>query len=177
MTTIKPIGFSINKLLRKNNLSYQDLSDKTGVSKPYLAEIITKNRVPSKEKIEKIAKVFELDPFYFREYRLILLNEHIEKNPHLLAYDNYEDLKQSVDLSQTMEKLIRLTDEADNYREYLSETELMEAERYQKLVNNERNLYKFFVNALNEVDVDNLDEDDIEAVNTIVKRLSEKSKK
>ena len=177
MITIKPIGFSINKLLRENNLSYQDLSDKTGISKPYLAEIITKNRVPSKEKIEKIAKVFGLNPFYFREYRLILLNEHIGKNPHLLAYDNYEDLKQSVDLSQTMEKLVRLTDKNDNYREYLNEKEIKEAEKYQKLINYERNLYKFFVNALNEVDVDNLDEDDIEAVNTIVKRLSEKSKK
>lgn len=177
MITIKPIGFSINKLLKENNLSYQDLSDKSGISKPYLAEIITKNRVPSKEKIEKIAKVFGLDPFYFREYRLILLNEHIEKNPHLLAYDNYDDLKQSVDLSQTMEKTVRLTAKNDKYREHLSEEEIKKAEKYQKIIFFQKNLYKFFVNALNEVDVNNLDEDDIVAVNTIVKRLSEKKNK
>lgn len=105
--TLKPIGEAIKELLVKNKYSYQELANKTGVSKPYIAEIISKNKTPHKDKLEKIAKAFNLDPYYFREYRLMRLNTYIGDNPIFLNYDNEEEIINIINMNYAISNFIK----------------------------------------------------------------------
>lgn len=190
MISIKPIGKAIKRLLIKNNFSYQDLANKSGVSKPYIAEIISKNIVPSKEKIENIAKAFNINPFYFKEYRLIKLDEYIDKNPNILIYDNEKDLISFIDVATTMKKVEEnqkiMTGQINKQKGDLKIfAELGEiAEKHKKQIDNIKKtlsdnklIFKILAEITSEVNPNKIDDNDIKLVGDILKKLSEKSSK
>lgn len=109
--TLAPIGEAIKELINKKDLSYEDLSRKSKISKPYIAEIIAYNRVPKKDKIESLAFALEIDPFYFREYRKIKLNEYIEENPETLNYTTEDQLCKVISLNHYLSEFQGITPE------------------------------------------------------------------
>ena len=141
--TLKPIGEAIKELLVKNKYSYQELADKTGISKPYIAEIISKNKTPRIDKLKKIAQAFNLDPYYFREYRLMRLITHIENNPEKLKYDNEEDIISVIDINNIINEQKKFKEAK---KELTKEEEEKLAIRLAELYQNEterENFYKF----------------------------------
>ncbi len=180
MITIKQIGEALKELLGKREMTYQELSNRTKISKPYIAEIISTNRIPAKEKIEKIAAAFEINPFYFREYRLGILTEYLQDNPHYLAVENKEELIEMLDYRKHLE-------EARDQKEMLQKERMDLEHRLVETRNNKKNLEKnrevmmrqnrimdFIMEATGKVDVNKLSNDDMELVVRLLERLSKK---
>jgi len=177
MITNKPIGIAIKELLNNNNFSYQDLANRTKISKPYLAEIISKNKIPSKEKIEKIAIALNIEPFYFREYRLIKLKKYIEIHPEILEYNNEEDLIES--LRHSIYKKWKEKEEKfdESYRK-LFEAALKQQRQIPDLADefNRKTLSKILTDIISEIFPNKIDKEDIDVVISILERLIEKQK-
>lgn len=97
-------GRKIEKLIEEYNVSKQDLSDATGMSRTTLYNILCSKRSPSCENVEKIADYFKvpIDSFFDRSVEItgnkvghsvngngnnvsgnILLNECQKENEHL----------------------------------------------------------------------------------------------
>lgn len=178
MITTKPIGRAIKEFLNNNNYSYQDLANRTKISKPYLAEIISKNRTPSKEKIEKIAVAFNVEPFYFREYRLIKLNEYLELHPEILKYDNKEDLVESIAYSlckKFQEDEAKLDDPLRELREVLAGQQRPNfdflADEFSRTL-----LSKTLTDIIDKIFPGKINKKDIDVVISMLERLIEKQK-
>lgn len=68
--TEKDFADALLELKQKSGLSYMQIAIRTGLSDTYLVNIVKrKNLAPKNENIEKIAKVFNKKPEYFKEYR------------------------------------------------------------------------------------------------------------
>ena len=79
------IGPTIEKLMAETGLTYRALADKTSLSAGYLNHIVHGNRpVPSNDVLARLAKAFSVKPEHFREYRIRVITDKLEKLPDLV---------------------------------------------------------------------------------------------
>jgi transcriptional regulator with XRE-family HTH domain len=80
-----PLGDTVQRLMTENGHTYRGLADATGLSAGYLNHIVHGNRpVPSNEVVERLAKALGVDAAHFREYRLRVVVDELEKSPELI---------------------------------------------------------------------------------------------
>lgn len=83
--TDKPFGDAISLLMAEQNITYRGLATETGLSAGYLNHLVHGNRpVPSEEVISRLAGALGVDPSHFREVRIRVISEALEKNPELV---------------------------------------------------------------------------------------------
>jgi transcriptional regulator with XRE-family HTH domain len=81
----EPFGTTIERLMAETGLTYRGLADKTSLSAGYLNHIVHGNRpVPSNDVIARLAKALGVDPEHFREYRIRVITEKLERTPDLI---------------------------------------------------------------------------------------------
>jgi transcriptional regulator with XRE-family HTH domain len=81
----EPLGPTIERLMADTGLTYRALADKTDLSAGYLNHIVHGNRpVPSNEVLGRIAKALGVKAEHFREYRIRVITEKLEKMPDLV---------------------------------------------------------------------------------------------
>jgi transcriptional regulator with XRE-family HTH domain len=79
------LGPTIERLMTDTGLTYRALADKTSLSAGYLNHIVHGNRpVPSNEVLARLAKALGVKPEHFREYRIRVITEKLEKTPDLV---------------------------------------------------------------------------------------------
>jgi transcriptional regulator with XRE-family HTH domain len=81
----QPLGDTVQRLMAENGHTYRGLADATGLSAGYLNHIVHGNRpVPSNEVVERLAKALGVEVAHFREYRLRVVVDELEKSPELI---------------------------------------------------------------------------------------------
>jgi transcriptional regulator with XRE-family HTH domain len=81
----EPLGPTIERLMADTGLTYRALADKTDLSAGYLNHIVHGNRpVPSNEVLGRIAKALGVKAEHFREYRIRVITEKLERMPDLV---------------------------------------------------------------------------------------------
>ncbi|HWQ02098.1 MAG TPA: helix-turn-helix transcriptional regulator [Gaiellaceae bacterium] len=81
----EPFGPTIERLMDEVGVTYRGLAAKTGLSAGYLNHLVHGNRpVPSNEVIDKLADALGVEPEHFREYRLRVITERLEKVPAMI---------------------------------------------------------------------------------------------
>ena len=81
----EPFGPTVERLMGETGLTYRALAEKTRLSAGYLNHIVHGNRpVPSNEVIARLAKAFKVPPEHFREYRIRVITEKLERTPELI---------------------------------------------------------------------------------------------
>jgi transcriptional regulator with XRE-family HTH domain len=81
----QPLGDTVQRLMAENGHTYRGLADATGLSAGYLNHIVHGNRpVPSNEVVERLAKALGVEAAHFREYRLRVVVDELEKSPELI---------------------------------------------------------------------------------------------
>ena len=81
----EPFGATIEKLMDETGVTYRALADKTKLSAGYLNHLVHGNRpVPSNDVVETLAGALDVEPEYFREYRLRVFTEKLEAMPDLV---------------------------------------------------------------------------------------------
>ena len=84
-TASEPFGPAIEKLMSEKGVSYRSMAEKTGLSAGYLNHLVHGNRpVPSNDVINRLAEALDVEPEYFREYRLRIITEQLEAMPDLV---------------------------------------------------------------------------------------------
>jgi transcriptional regulator with XRE-family HTH domain len=79
------LGPTIEKLMTDTGLTYRALAEKTKLSAGYLNHIVHGNRpVPSNEVLGRLAKALGVKAEHFREYRIRVITEKLEKTPELV---------------------------------------------------------------------------------------------
>ena len=79
------LGMTIERLMTETGLTYRALADKTRLSAGYLNHIVHGNRpVPSNDVLSRLAKALGVKPEHFREYRIRVITEKLEKTPDLV---------------------------------------------------------------------------------------------
>jgi transcriptional regulator with XRE-family HTH domain len=80
-----PFGPTVERLMEETGVTYRGLAAKTGLSAGYLNHVVHGNRpVPSNEIIERLAAGLGVEPAHFREYRLRVITERLERMPDLI---------------------------------------------------------------------------------------------
>jgi transcriptional regulator with XRE-family HTH domain len=80
-----PFGPTVERLMEETGVTYRGLAGKTGLSAGYLNHVVHGNRpVPSNEIIERLAAGLGVEPAHFREYRLRVITERLERMPDLI---------------------------------------------------------------------------------------------
>jgi transcriptional regulator with XRE-family HTH domain len=75
----------VERLRGENGVTYRALAAKTGLSAGYLNHLVHGNRpVPSNEVVGTLAKALDVEPEYFREYRLRTITDRLEEMPDLV---------------------------------------------------------------------------------------------
>jgi transcriptional regulator with XRE-family HTH domain len=81
----EPLGPTIEGLMNETGLTYRALAEKTKLSAGYLNHIVHGNRpVPSNEVLGRLAKALGVKSEHFREYRIRVITEKLEKMPDLV---------------------------------------------------------------------------------------------
>jgi transcriptional regulator with XRE-family HTH domain len=81
----EPFGAAVERLMNETGVTYRALAAKTDLSAGYLNHLVHGNRpVPSNDVVETLAKSLDVDPEYFREYRLRVITEKLEAMPELV---------------------------------------------------------------------------------------------
>ena len=81
----EPFGPTIESLMAEAGVTYRDLAARTGLSAGYLNHLVHGNRpVPSNDVVETLAHALDVDPEFFREYRLRVITEKLEAMPDLV---------------------------------------------------------------------------------------------
>jgi transcriptional regulator with XRE-family HTH domain len=81
----EPFGPTIERLMAETGLTYRALADKTELSAGYLNHIVHGNRpVPSNDVIARLASALGVKPEHFREYRIRVITERLERMPELV---------------------------------------------------------------------------------------------
>ncbi|HEY7731879.1 MAG TPA: helix-turn-helix transcriptional regulator [Gaiellaceae bacterium] len=81
----EPFGPTIERLMADTGLTYRALADKTELSAGYLNHIVHGNRpVPSNDVIARLASALGVKPEHFREYRIRVITERLERMPELV---------------------------------------------------------------------------------------------
>jgi transcriptional regulator with XRE-family HTH domain len=80
-----PFGETLEALMAERATTYRGLAAQTKLSAGYLNHIVHGNRpVPANDVIEVIAKALAVEPEHFREYRLRIIAERLERMPDLI---------------------------------------------------------------------------------------------
>jgi transcriptional regulator with XRE-family HTH domain len=78
-------GPTVERLMADNRITYRALADKTKLSAGYLNHLVHGNRpVPSNDVVETLAVALGVEPEHFREYRLRVITERLERMPDLI---------------------------------------------------------------------------------------------
>jgi len=78
-------GPTIERLMAENGVTYRGLAEQTQLSAGYLNHLVHGNRpVPSNEVVERLARALGVEPEHFREYRLRVISERLERMPELI---------------------------------------------------------------------------------------------
>ena len=78
-------GDAIERLMNELGVTYRGLAAKTDLSAGYLNHLVHGNRpVPSNDVIERLAGALDVDPDHFREYRLRVIAERLERMPDMV---------------------------------------------------------------------------------------------
>ena len=81
----EPFGTTIEKLMDETGVTYRALAAKTNLSAGYLNHLVHGNRpVPSNDVIERLAGALGVEAEHFREYRLRVITERLEKVPTMI---------------------------------------------------------------------------------------------
>ena len=81
----EPFGTTIEKLMDETGVTYRALAGKTNLSAGYLNHLVHGNRpVPSNDVIERLAGALGVEAEHFREYRLRVITERLEKVPAMI---------------------------------------------------------------------------------------------
>ena len=78
-------GATIEALMAEVGVTYRELAARTGLSAGYLNHLVHGNRpVPSNDVIERLAGALDVDPEHFREYRLRVITDKLERMPDMV---------------------------------------------------------------------------------------------
>ena len=78
-------GPTVERLMNEAGLTYRSLAEKTRLSAGYLNHLVHGNRpVPSDDVISTLASALGVEPEHFREYRLRVITERLERMPELI---------------------------------------------------------------------------------------------
>jgi transcriptional regulator with XRE-family HTH domain len=81
----EPFGLTVERLMNETGHTYRSLADKTRLSAGYLNHLVHGNRpVPSDDVIRTLASALGVEPEHFREYRLRVITERLERMPELI---------------------------------------------------------------------------------------------
>ena len=81
----EPFGEAIERLMNELGVTYRGLAGKTALSAGYLNHLVHGNRpVPSNDVIKRLANALDVDPEHFREYRLRVITDKLERMPELV---------------------------------------------------------------------------------------------
>lgn len=78
-------GPTIERLMTETGTTYRGLADKADLSAGYLNHIVHGNRpVPSNDVIARIADSLGVEAEHFREFRIRVITERLERMPDLV---------------------------------------------------------------------------------------------
>ena len=81
----EPFGEAMQRLMDESGVTYRALAAKTGLSAGYLNHLVHGNRpVPSNDVVETLAEALGVEPEHFREYRLRVITDRLERMPDLI---------------------------------------------------------------------------------------------
>ena len=81
----EPFGPTIERLMGETGVTYRGLAEKTKLSAGYLNHLVHGNRpVPSNEVVRTLADALDVEPEYFREFRVRAITERLEAMPELV---------------------------------------------------------------------------------------------
>jgi transcriptional regulator with XRE-family HTH domain len=80
-----PFGQAVTDLMQERAVTYRGLAGQTNLSAGYLNHIVHGNRpVPANDVIVSIAKALGVEPEHFREFRLRVIVDRLERRPELV---------------------------------------------------------------------------------------------
>lgn len=78
-------GPTMERLMAESGVTYRELAARTSLSAGYLNHLVHGNRpVPSNDVVQTLAKALGVEPEHFREYRLRVITERLERMPDLI---------------------------------------------------------------------------------------------
>ena len=78
-------GPAVERLMNESGVTYRALAAKTGLSAGYLNHLVHGNRpVPSNDVVRTLASALDVEPEYFREFRVRAITERLEAMPELV---------------------------------------------------------------------------------------------
>jgi transcriptional regulator with XRE-family HTH domain len=78
-------GVTVERLMAETGHTYRSLAERTKLSAGYLNHLVHGNRpVPSDEVMRVLANALGVEPEHFREYRLRVITEKLERMPDLI---------------------------------------------------------------------------------------------
>lgn len=81
----EPFGATVEQLMVETGHTYRSLAEQTKLSAGYLNHIVHGNRpVPSDDVIRVLASALGVEPEHFREYRIRVITERLERMPDLI---------------------------------------------------------------------------------------------
>jgi transcriptional regulator with XRE-family HTH domain len=81
----EPFGPTVERLMAETGHTYRSLADRTKLSAGYLNHLVHGNRpVPSDDVIATLASALGVEVEHFREYRLRVITERLERMPDLI---------------------------------------------------------------------------------------------
>jgi transcriptional regulator with XRE-family HTH domain len=89
----QPFGETLTALMKEEGVTFRGLAQRSGLSAGYLNHIVHGNRpVPSDDVLARIAAALGVEPEHFREYRIRVITERLERMPELVD-ELYERLR------------------------------------------------------------------------------------
>ena len=81
----EPFGDTVERLMADTGHTYRSLAERTKLSAGYLNHLVHGNRpVPSNDVVRTLANALGVEPEHFREYRLRVITERLERMPELI---------------------------------------------------------------------------------------------
>jgi transcriptional regulator with XRE-family HTH domain len=81
----EPFGVTVERLMAETGHTYRSLAERTKLSAGYLNHLVHGNRpVPSDDVMRVLANALSVEPEHFREYRLRVITEKLERMPDLI---------------------------------------------------------------------------------------------
>ncbi|MGH3051181.1 MAG: helix-turn-helix domain-containing protein [Gaiellaceae bacterium] len=81
----EPFGPTVERLMNDSGVTYRELASRTDLSAGYLNHLVHGNRpVPSNDVVQTLAGALGVEPEHFREYRLRVITDRLERMPELI---------------------------------------------------------------------------------------------
>ena len=77
-------GPAVERLMNETGVTYRALASKTSLSAGYLNHLVHGNRPVPSNHVVVLAHALDVEPEYFREYRLRVITEKLEAMPDLV---------------------------------------------------------------------------------------------